>query len=81
MSADHRCKARGFGIQVNGIHIMNDVDVDARQLHDFGFVKLSAPRLMVNVAANRSDRRNLLKCWNNLWRADIACVNDVLGAA
>ena len=81
MSADHCCKARGFGIQIERVDVMQDIDVEASQIYDFGFVKFSAPSLMVNVAANRRDGRNLLKCWNNLRRADIACVNDVLGAA
>ena len=77
MSADDRREPRSFGIEVERIQVMNDIDVHAGQFHDFDFSKTPGPSLLIHIAANRGHWRNFFQSRDNFRRSDIASVNDV----
>src|SRR6266567_2844161 len=53
MAADDRREPGSFGIKVERVQVMDDVDVKPGQFHDFDFGKTPSPRLCIHVAANR----------------------------
>src|SRR3954465_13906930 len=77
MSADHRRKTGGLGIQIERIWVVNEVEKDAAQLNHFCLREPSRPWLGVHIAANRRYRCDLLQFANNLQCPNIARVNDV----
>ena len=57
---------------------MNDVNVHSSQLDHFRFRKLLCPRLTVDIPANSGDWSNPLQCRNDVRRANVSGMNDVL---
>lgn len=77
MSTDHCCKRSSSGIQVERVHVVDDVEVHSRKLDDLSFRESLRPGLAVNIPANGGDRRDLFQCGNNLRRADVSGMDDV----
>src|SRR5437588_3446859 len=78
VAADHHLESRCLRMQIERIHIMQNVDTDSRQFYNFCLRKAAAPGFLIDIAANGSDRRNFLQDGNNIFRTNIPGMNDVL---
>jgi hypothetical protein len=58
VARDHDVESGSFGFEVDARQIMQHVDGDARDLHDFCFRQFVGPRGFVDIAANRGDWRD-----------------------
>lgn|SRR6187397_2285364 len=78
--ADHHLKGGGPRIDVELLQIVQDVDAGSLQLQHHVFRKRLAPRLGVYVAAYRMDRRDVPEPVEDRPFANVASMNDRLGA-
>jgi len=81
MSADHHRYPSGFGVQVEVMDGVNEVEESAGQLDGFGFGELGAVAVGVDVAADGGDRGELAQGTENARVADISGVEDVVDSA
>jgi len=81
MAKDHHAESGGFRLQIETCQIMQHIDRDAAHLDDFDVCEFARPRGLVNVAANGRHRRDRAQSIENLGRAYVARVNDVLRPA
>src|SRR5580658_996532 len=81
MAADHGRKSGRFGLEVQPRQIVQHVDGNAAQFKHCGFRQLARPHALIDVAAHRSHMCNVGKLFENLRRADIPGMNDVIGSA
>jgi hypothetical protein len=78
MTADHSCKSSGFRIEVKIVDIVNQINQEAAEFCCFCRRKLPGPGLNVNISADRGNWSNLFQLWDDLRRADVTRVNDVI---
>ena len=81
VAGDEHVNSAGYGIQLEFIDIVEDVDRDAARFKDLGFRQLARPRRFVDVPAYCRDGSNRRESWEDFGRADIAGVDDVLRSA
>jgi hypothetical protein len=70
----------GGGIEVQVLEIVEDVDRDVEKFDDFGDREAGGPGFGVHVTANCKDGRDGFQLIKNRWLADVAGVNDGVGA-
>ncbi len=70
----------GFGFQIECSQIMHDVDRDPRGLDQFGFRQVARPCFLIDIAANDGEGSQTRKLGENLGRAHVTRMNDVLGS-
>ena len=81
MPVNHNRKSRRLRFQIKLVQIVQHVDRDAADFEHIRGRNLARPGLAIHVAANRGDRRNLCQLFQNGRIADVAGMNDVVGAA
>lgn len=81
VAADDGGESGGFGVEVEGVEVVNDVDNSAGEFDDFSSVETLGPGLDVDIAADGGDGRDFLERGNDLRIADVAGMDDVLRAA
>jgi len=74
-------KSGGLRLQINLGELVQNVDRDPGNFERLCFRELARPCSSINVAADRCYGSDFLELGENLRRADIAGVNDVIGAA
>jgi hypothetical protein len=80
VSADNHIKSRSFGLQIQFIQVVKHVN---RNSGDFKHIRgrdLLSPRFPVHIAADRGYGRNLSQRFEDHRIADVAGMNDVVGA-
>jgi len=80
MTGDNDTYIRNGGIDVELCEIVDDVDEYITHSHQFGHRKARRPGLRVVVASHRNQRSDDGKFFENLRLADVAAMNDVVGA-
>ena len=80
VAADDDVEAGGFRVEVELCKIVQDVDRDILEFDDCRERKGRGPGLGVHVAANGEDGRDGFELVEDGRAADVACVNDGLGA-
>lgn len=80
MSADYESKACRPRIQIERIDVVDDVEMQSRQLDHLSFRESLCPGLAINIPANGSNRRDPFECGNDFRRAYISGMNDVFRA-
>jgi hypothetical protein len=80
VAADDDVEAGGFRVEVELFKIVQDVDRDILEFDDCRERKARGPELGVHVAANGEDGCEGFELVENGRAADVACVNDGLGA-
>ncbi len=78
MSANHNCESGGLRLEIELGEIVQHVDGNAGHFEYFGLGQLPSPRTLVDVAAYGGDWGNGRKSFENLRRADIAGMDDVI---
>jgi len=74
MARRGRCGFRSGGIQVEVVHVVNDVDVCCVCLDEFSSFNEAGPRRGVHISANGDDWGNFSQLLQNFGFADIAGV-------
>jgi hypothetical protein len=80
VTADNDVEAGGFRVEVELFKIVQDVDRDILKFDDCGERKGRGPGFGVHVAANGEDGCDGFELVEDGGVADVACVNDSLGA-
>jgi hypothetical protein len=80
MSIEDGYKACGFRVEVELLHIMQQIEIAAGDGDNFSSGKQGAWAVRVDVAANGGDGSYLRECTQNVRIAHIAEVEDVIGA-
>lgn len=78
VAADDHGDAGSFGVHVEVVDGVNEVEEVAGQLNDFGLGEQGAGAEEVDVAADGGDRSNLAENVENGWVADVTGVEDVV---
>ncbi len=81
VAGDHGAESRRFGLQIEFRQIVQYVDGNAGDLDCLGFRKFARPCSLIDVAADGGHRRDRCQHFEDLGRAHIARVNDMVGAA
>ena len=81
MAAHDNRESSGFGLKVQLRQIVQDVDGSAAQFKHLGFRQPARPSPLVDVAAHSGQRSNRRKLFEDLGRAGIPGMNDVLRPA
>lgn len=76
VAADEDLEARGTQIKVNIFTIVQHINVGSRQFDLLSSRKRLTPRLGIDVAANRVDRRDAPQLIENSTFPNVACVDD-----
>src|SRR5579863_5730222 len=79
VSVDYSFESRCLRLQVQLGEIVQNVNRNGSDFHDFGHRQSTRPPSAVDVAADGGDRRNGRKLIKDFRRADITCMNDLLG--
>ncbi len=77
MSEDDCRDAGGFGIEVELLHIMQQVDAAAGELDQLGGWQMAACVAFVGVATNRCYRSDFGQGGEDLWISDISGMKDM----
>ena len=80
MAGDHDFESRHLRLQIEFRQIVQHEDGNDAEFDNFRLRQLARPGIPVYVAADRAHRRNGCEVLENLGRADISRVNDVLRA-
>ena len=78
VAADDHGDAGDFGVYIEIVDGMDEVENVALQLDCFGFGELGACALRVYVAADAGYGGNVAECVEDRWVADVSCVEDVV---
>ena len=78
---DHDPESRGLRLQIEPRQIVEDINRNPREFNNFRLRETSSPCALVDIAANRRHRRKRRKLLENLRRANVSCVNDVIRPA
>jgi hypothetical protein len=78
VAGDHNLKSRSLGLQIQMREIVQHVDGNAACFENFGRRQASRPRFFIYVATHRGEGSDGSELFQNLWRADIAGMNDSL---
>ena len=81
VSRDHNSESGSFRFQIELRQIVQHINGNAAELDNLSFRQLPCPRPSIDIAANRRHGRNRRELLKNLRRANVSCVNDVLGPA
>ena len=80
VAADDNVEAGDFRIEVKSFKVVQDVDRDILEFDNCGERKARGPGFAVNVAANGENGCDGLELVEDGRVADVACVNDSVGA-
>lgn len=78
VTGNHRGKARGMGIEIQHVHIVDYKEQHAAQFHTCGLRQPPRPGSPVGVAPDGSDRSQSAKRGQNIRRTDISRVDDAV---
>ncbi len=81
MTADHDVESRGGGVNIQLIEAVENVDAGGTGIDNSSCGQTGGPGVEVDVAAHRGHGRETAKGLEDLWFADVACVDDEIGAA
>ena len=81
VAADYGREPGGPGIEIQLRQIVQHIDGNPAYFEHFSLGQLLRPHAFVYVAANRSDWSDGAKLIEDLGRANISCMNDVIGSA
>ena len=81
VAGDHRSKSGSFRLQIKLPQIVEHVNQDSAELNNFRLEQSPSPSAFVHVAANGRQRSNSGEFLENLRRAHISGMNDVIRAA
>lgn len=81
MSADDGCHLSGGRIEIEVVNIVDEVDEPARYFYGFGWGQQSGGAAAIDVAADGRHRGDLAKGFKDVVLADVAGVEDVVGAS
>src|ERR1700688_5100995 len=77
----HGGEARRFGLQIQLREIVQNVDQNAGQFEHSILWQAAGPGVLIDIAANRSHGSNRFEFFQNLRRANVAGVDDVVRPA
>ena len=80
MPGDYDFESRDLRLQIEFRKIVQHEDGNAAEFNDFRLRQSARPGIPVDIAADCTHRRNGCEVLENLGRADISRVNDVLRA-
>ena len=75
---DDHMEPGGLRLEVKPREIVQDIDRHAADFHDLGVLQFASPGALVDVAANSRYRDDGAKLVQNLGRAHVASLNDML---
>ncbi len=81
VAADHNCKSRSLGLEIQLCQIVKDVDRDAIRFENVSFRETARPASLVDIAAHGGDGSNRRKLLNDLGRTHIPGMNNVIRPA
>jgi hypothetical protein len=81
VAADHNRESSRFGLEVQLLQIMQHIDGNTAQLNHLSFRQLATPGRFIDVSTHGGDGTNRGKLLEDIGRADIPGMNDVLGPA
>jgi len=81
VAGNHGREARRFGLQIQLREIVQNVDRNAGQFEHLGLWQAAGPGVLIDIAANRSHGSNRFEFFQNLRRANVAGVDDVVRPA
>ena len=81
VAVDNRAESSGFGLQVELREIVEEVDGDAADFYEFGRGQFTGPGFDIHVAADGGDGSNAAERVEDFASANVARVEDVVGAA
>ena len=79
--ADDNCKSRRFRLQIQFVQIVKHIDRDAADFEHIRGGDLPGPGFAIHISADRGNWRNLSQLFQDGGIADVAGMNDVVGAA
>ena len=78
VAADHDRESSSFWFDVHLRQIVQNVDGNAAHFENFRLWKLECPGFLVDITPHSGQRRDARQFFQNLGRAHIPGVNDVL---
>jgi hypothetical protein len=81
VAADDGSEAGGRGVEVELVDVVKDVEDGVLDFDDLGFRQALCPGVSVDIAADCGDRGDGCERLENVWSADVARMNDAVGAA
>ncbi len=81
VAADHDPESSSFWFEIQLRQIVKHINGYAAHFENVRLWKRQSPCSLVDIAAHRSERRDIGQFFEDLWNADIPGMNDVLGSA
>lgn len=78
---DHHAESGSLGLQIQLRQIVQDVNRRTAEFDYFGLRESASPGALIDVAANRRERRDCYQGFENFGITDIAGMNNVVRAA
>jgi len=80
MSAHNDMKSRGYGIEIERVNVVENVNRCEIRLDDFGFGQGLRPRFCIHVSAHGKNRGQSFQRFENFRIAHVARMNDQVRA-
>ena len=78
MTSDDCRDSGGLRMEIQLIHIMQHVDVVTAEFHELCGREVPARAAFVDISADRSDRRHMTLGIQDIGRANISCMEDMV---
>ena len=79
MTGNDGREIRSFRREIELVEIVQDVQAEIANLHDFSYGKLLGPGGRINVAAHGVNRGDSAQAWQDFFGSDVSGMNDDVG--